>query len=156
MMSLFLGTWLLTLIGILLPIKSMYLTYRRHFALFINQIIDFNSISTRLGLFYAQRIRNYVQFIFIDPSFVLLFFGSFFFILCTHSNRIKQINSKHLPIDMSKTSTTTQRQSGPGSNSNETLLPTNSDLRKLPMQFGVFHRKPSFLGPYSSVEDSVF
>ena len=38
---------------------------------------DFNGISTRLGLFYAKRLRNLVDYTFIFKFFVLSFLKSF-------------------------------------------------------------------------------
>ena len=57
-------------------------------SLLINEFIDFNGSSTRLVLFYTNRLGNRVHCTFIYTFFALLLFKSCFFLLASFQIRI--------------------------------------------------------------------
>ena len=84
-------------------------------------MIDFNGISTLLGLFYSSRLENHIHCMFIFTFFMQLFLKSFFFAL-GHIGNKWFINKSIWPIDGTLTGTTTPGQSGTGSNGNKRVL----------------------------------
>ena len=81
----------------------------------IDWLIDFNGMSSRLGLFYDKRLGNWTHCTFIYRFFVLFFVCLFLF--CTKSYRIGIILNRSIWFIV----TTTPGQSRPGSNGSKGL-----------------------------------
>ena len=109
---------------------------KKKFSLFFSLcwLIDFNSMSTGLGLFYAERLRNHIQCTFISNIFLCSFLKIFF---CTLSYWMQKSFEQIYFTQRwgTLTSTTTLCQSETGSNSNEGVIPHSLDLQNWSLTF---------------------
>ena len=95
--------------------------------------IDFKGMSTCLELFYTQRLRNHI--------WIYIFLKKLSFPPLRHSQIYLTL------IDETLTSTTTLNQSGPGSNGNERVVHTPTDLEPHhQILFSVQSKTPLFFG----------
>ena len=84
-------------------------------------LIDFNGMSTRLGLFYTKMLRNCVH-----CTVIFTFWGLFLRVIF-----FSQLNRSFCPIVGSLTGITTPNQIGPGSKDNERVLYGSTELQNI-------------------------